>query len=370
MSSDPADGPDKAAHTQLPPTGETPAPVFKRRKRYSGKNPRRFEDKYKELNPDKYPDAVAKVLAAGKTPAGQHVPIMVNEVLQCLRPEPGQHAVDCTLGYGGHSRAIWERLQPGGHLLSLDADPLELAKTETRLREAGLGEYSFTALRCNFAGLIKAVTDQGWHEGAEVIFADLGLSSMQIDNPERGFTFKHDGPLDMRLNPQRGKSAAELLATVSEERLTALLGENADEPRASLLARHLITTRRQNPLVRTKAFAEAIRAALPRSLPAEEADATVRRVFQAVRIEVNEEFTVLDGLLRSLPAALKPGGRVAILTFHSGEDRRVKKAFQEGRNLGFYSEISRDVVRASSEEQRQNPRSTPAKLRWAIRAHS
>lgn len=370
MSSDPADGPGEASHAELPPPGETPTPAFKRRKRYSGKNPRRFEDKYKELNPEKYPDAVAKVLAAGKTPAGQHVPIMVSEVLECLQPTAGQRVVDCTLGYGGHSRALWERLQPGGHLLSLDADPLELAKTETRLREAGLGPETFTALRCNFAGLIKAVTDQGWHEGADAIFADLGLSSMQIDNPARGFTFKHDGPLDMRLNPQRGKSAAELLATLSEQKLTALLDENSDEPRAALIARHLVQTRAATPYTRTKAFAAAIRAALPRSLPEDEADAAVRRVFQAIRIEVNEEFTVLDGLLRSLPAALKPGGRVAILTFHSGEDRRVKKAFQEGRNLGLYSEICRDVVRASSEEQRQNPRSAPAKLRWAIRAQS
>lgn len=363
MSSDPAAQPQSPA-----PEGTPPQPVYKRRPRYSGKNPRRFEDKYKELNATQYPDEVAKILASGKTPAGQHVPIMVNEVLDCLAAKPGDLAVDCTLGYGGHSQAIWRASQPGGHLLSLDADPIELEKTETRLRAVGLTTESFTAKRCNFAGLLKAISDQGWTQGVDVIFADLGLSSMQIDNPSRGFTFKHDGPLDMRLNPQRGKSAAEILATISEEKLAKLLEENSDEPRAALIAQHLKQVSKQTPLERTKAFAAAIREALPRSISTEDADSTVRRVFQAIRIEVNEEFTVLDGLLRAIPAALKPGGRVGILTFHSGEDRRVKKAFQEGRHLGVYSDVSRDVIRASSEEQHRNPRSSPAKLRWAIRA--
>lgn len=360
MNSEPA--------SETPGSEAMPAPVYKRRKRYSGKNPRRFEDKYKELNAAQYPDEVAKVLASGKTPAGQHVPIMVSEVLECLRPQPGDLAVDCTLGYGGHSKAIWECVQPGGHLMSLDADPVELEKTLARLRNAGLGEDSFTARRCNFAGLAKALAEQGWHAGAGLIFADLGLSSMQIDNPARGFTFKHDGPLDMRLNPHRGKPASGWLAEISAEKLETVLEENADEPRARQIAGHLYQQGRQAPFNRTKALAAAVREALPKSMPVEEADATVRRVFQAIRIAVNEEFTVLDTLLRALPAALKPGGRVAILTFHSGEDRRVKKAFQEGLHSGVYSEVARDVMRASPEEQRQNPRSAPAKLRWAVRA--
>lgn len=364
-----SDSPSPEADSPAPiPSPDTPPVVHKRRKRYSGKNPRRFEDKYKELNPDKYADTVAKVLASGKTPAGQHVPIMVTEVLECLQAQPGDRVVDCTLGYGGHSRALWEKVQPGGHLISLDADPIELERTTARLRAAGLGEDSFSPVRCNFAGLLKALAEQGWHEGADVIFADLGLSSMQIDNPERGFTFKHDGPLDMRLNPQRGKPASELLADLSLEKLTRLLEENSDEPRAELIARHLHAAARKEPITKTKAFAASIREALPRSVPTDDAEATVRRVFQAIRIAVNEEFTVLDGLLRSLPKALKPGGRVAILTFHSGEDRRVKKAFQEGAHTGVYSHVARDVIRATPEEQRQNPRSSPAKLRWAIRA--
>ncbi len=344
-----------------------PAPVHKRRVRYSGKNPRRFEDKYKEHQADLYPDAVAKVIASGKTPAGQHLPIMVPEVLECLQPQPGDRGVDCTLGYGGHSRAIWQALQPGGHLLALDTDPIEIVRTETRLRASGLGEESFTARRCNFAGLLKALAEQGWHEGADVIFADLGLSSMQIDNPARGFTFKHDGPLDMRLNPQRGKSAAQWVAELNVEQWTKLLDENADEPRAALIAEHLVRTQQRSPITRTRTFAEAIRQALPRSA-AEEGDDTVRRVFQALRIAVNEEFTVLDTLLRALPNGLRAGGRVAILTFHSGEDRRVKKAFQEGLHLGLYAKVAREVIRASPDEQRANPRSSPAKLRWAVRA--
>jgi 16S rRNA (cytosine1402-N4)-methyltransferase len=344
------------------------APVYRRRPRYCGKNPRRFEEKYKELNAERYPDEVAKVLASGKTPAGQHVPIMVDEVIECLRPQPGVRAVDCTLGYGGHSRALWQALQPGGHLLSLDADPVEIVRTEARLRAAGLGEDSFTARRMNFAGLARAMAEQGWQDGADVIFADLGLSSMQIDNPARGFTFKQEGPLDMRMNPQRGVSAAQLLATLSEERLAALLVDNADELHAKCIAAHLWREQQRQPLTTTRQLAEGVRQALPSRCKTEEIDGAVRRVFQALRIAVNEEYGALDSLLRALPACLRPGGRVAFLTFHSGEDRRVKKAFQEGERSGLYATVAREVVRASPEEQRANPRSAPAKLRWAVRA--
>lgn len=343
-------------------------PVRKRRPRYSGKNPRRFEDKYKELNPDKYPAEAAKVIAAGKTPAGSHVPILVAEVLDCLQPQAGDRVVDCTLGYGGHTHALWKAIQPGGSLLSLDADPVEMARAETRLRAAGLGADTWTARRCNFAGLTKALAEQGWHDGADVIFADLGLSSMQIDNPARGFTFKHDGPLDMRMNPQRGKPASALLTEISGEKLQALLEENADEPRAVLLAQGLASAARRSPIATTRALADAVRGLLPARLHPEDADLTVRRVFQALRIAVNEEFTALETLLRLLPGGLRPGGRVAILTFHSGEDRRVKKAFQEGLRAGVYADATRDIIRASPEERHLNPRSTSAKLRWAILA--
>ena len=334
----------------------------KRRPRYSGKNPRRFEEKYKERGPAQDPETIAKVLAAGKTPAGTHRPIMVAEILAFLNPQPGQIAADCTLGYGGHSQEILARLQPGGRLLGLDADPLELPKTEARLRALGFGAETFTAVRSNYAGLPQALASHGM-EGVDLLLADLGLSSMQIDDPARGFSVKTDGPLDMRMNPGRGQPASALLQKIEPAALAALLQANADEPRAETLADALA----ERTFHTTREFADAIRAALPH-IGRDDAELTVRRVFQAVRIAVNDEFSALDSLLRNLPFCLKPGGRAAVLTFHSGEDRRVKKAFETGLADGSYAQISDGVQRPTPEEQRDNPRSSPAKLRWAIRA--
>lgn len=345
------------------PAPSSPAP-HKRRPRYSGKNPRRFEDKYKEHNPERYAETVAKVVASGKTPAGQHIPIMVTEIVESLSLKPGERVVDCTLGYGGHARELMRAVQPGGTLLGLDQDPVEIVKTETRLRALGLPDEALLVRRINFAGLSRALDEVGWSDGVDAVLADLGVSSMQIDNPARGFSFKLDGPLDMRMNPQRGQPASELLARTSREDLEAMFIENADEPRAGLIAD--VVSRRH--ITRTKELAEAVRACLPRSLSEEDADATIRRIFQAVRIAVNDEFGVLDAWLRSLPSILRPGGRVAVLTFHSGEDRRVKKAFQAGERDGIYSAIADDVIRAGPEELRRNPRASSAKLRWAVRA--
>ena len=340
---------------------ETPSTPHRRRPRYPGKNPRRFEHKYKELDPQRHPDTIAKVLASGKTPAGSHVPIMVAEILEVLRPQPGDFVVDCTLGYGGHARALMERIVPGGHLLGLDVDPIELARTEERLRSDGCGPEQFTAVKSNFAGLPAAIAKTG-RTGADLILADLGVSSMQLDNPERGFSTKADGPLDMRMNPSRGISAAQWLEKVSPEKLAAVLQENADEPHAERVA----STLAGRCLATTTDLATAIHSALA-SISPDERELSVRRVFQAIRIEVNEEFTALDTLLRVLPHCLNPGGRVAILTFHSGEDRRVKTSFKAAHHEGLYREISRRVIRASPEERHANPRSTSAKLRWAIR---
>ena len=347
------------------PESESPIP-HKRRPRYQGKNPRRFEDKYKELNPAKYPETVAKVRAGGKTPAGQHVPIMVDEIMEVLAPRPGDRAVDCTLGYGGHATELLSAVQPGGCLLGLDQDPLEIVKTEARMRELGFPEESLRVIRINFAGIRRALVEVDWMDGADVILADLGVSSMQIDDPTRGFSFKHVGPLDMRMNPSRGLSAGEFLAKVSEEKLVALLQENADEPRSALLAKALAG----RSFATTTELSKAVRMALPYSLAEDDKQDTGRRVFQALRIAVNEEFTVLETWLRELPSCLRSGGRVAVLTFHSGEDRRVKQAFQNGLRSGIYSEISEEVSRASSAEVRDNPRAAPAKLRWAIRAEA
>jgi 16S rRNA (cytosine1402-N4)-methyltransferase len=346
-----------------------PPVPHRRRPRYAGKNPRRFDEKYKELNPERYAADVAKVIASGKTPAGTHRPIMVAEILEVLALQPGELAVDCTLGFGGHTREMLARVAPGGRLIALDVDPVEQPKTTARLRAAGWGEDVLTTVRSNFAGLPQVLASLGL-EGADGILADLGVSSMQIDDPARGFTFKTDGPLDLRLNPQRAPSAAEWLARVAEDELSAALTENADEPNAALLARELVARRSESPITRTRQLSEVIRAILQEHKSRRDAegdDDCVRRVFQAIRIAVNDEFGVLDRFLRNLPYCLKPGGRVAVLTFHSGEDRRVKHAFRDGVRTGIYASTNDEVVRAGPEERRANPRSSSAKLRWAVR---
>jgi 16S rRNA (cytosine1402-N4)-methyltransferase len=347
-----------------PPPDAPPAHV--RRRRYAGKNPRAFHDKYKELSPERYPADVQRVLGSGKTPAGMHVPIMVREVLECLRPAPGDVAVDCTLGGGGHARAILERIQPGGRLIGLDVDPLELPRAEASLRAAGFGADVFVARQGNFAGLAKALEADGRFH-ADVILADLGVSSMQFDNPHRGFSYKGVGPLDMRMNPQRGEPASELIARMSEDALAILLENNADEPHSHLIA----TLLKARPIDTTHAADRVLRAGLTSALPRlDKADVkmSIRRTFQALRIAVNDEFSALEALLRSLPQCLVPGGRVAILTFHSGEDRRVKKAFQAGRREGAYSDVASEVIRSAKEETFANRRASSAKLRWAVRA--
>jgi len=324
----------------------------RRRPRYRGKNPRHFSEKYKEHAPERYADDIAKVIAGGKTPAGTHRPVMVHEIMEVLAPRAGELAVDCTLGYGGHAVALLSALQPGGRLVGLDVDPIELPKTEARLRALGFGPDTLSVIRTNFAGLARVLP-----EPADIVIADLGPSSMQIDNPARGFTYKYDGPLDLRMNPERGQTAAALLATLDEQTLAALLLENADEPNADRIAQAILKA----SVSTTTQLAAVIRRAGGD-------DDSVRRVFQALRIAVNDEFSALGAFLRNLPFCLKAGGRVAILTFHSGEDRRVKKSFQSGARSGEYSEVAHEVLRPTSEELRANPRSRSAKLRWARRS--
>ena len=338
----------------------------KRRPRYSGRNPRAFHEKYKEHDPERYAEDVEKIVASGKTPAGTHRPIMVAEVLDCLCPATGDLAVDCTLGGGGHARAILERIWPGGRLIGIDADPLELPRTEARLREAGFGPEAFTAQLGNFAGLPKILAVLGI-ETVDLLFADLGVSSMQLDNPDRGFSYKVPGPLDMRMNPTRGEPASRLIERLSEAQLAQLLEENADEPHAELIAGLL----KQQPIATTDALDRVLRLgleAMADEIGSIDPKMSSRRTFQALRIAVNQELSSLDALLRFLPHSLAPGGRVAIMTFHSGEDRRVKKAFQEGQRAGVYSSIATDVIRSAVEETRANRRAQSAKLRWAVRA--
>jgi 16S rRNA (cytosine1402-N4)-methyltransferase len=331
---------------------ETPRPP--RRKRYSGRNPRRWEDKYKEHRGDA--ETLAKVEASGKTAAGTHRPIMVDEILTVLRPKSGEIALDCTLGWGGHSERILQKISPNGKLIGLDADPLQLPQTVERLQSLGFMPPTFQAIRSNFAGAQK-VLSQLQLSGVDLLLADLGVSSMQIDNPQRGFSFKHPGPLDMRMNPERGKSARGWLQDISSAKLQIALEENSDEPHAAELA----------PILAGKDFptTQALAREIGKWVPAAAAEESIRRVFQALRIAVNEEFTALDTLLRILPTLMNPGGRIAILTFHSGEDRRVKKAFQAGLQNGVYDKIADEVIRASLQEVFQNSRASSAKLRWA-----
>ncbi len=339
-----------------------------RRPRYRGTHPRVFQEKYKELDPTRYPADVQKIVDSGKTPAGSHRPIMVAEVLECLRPQAGELAVDCTLGGGGHARAILERVQPGGRLIGIDLDPLELPRTEAQLRAAGFGPEAFVARHHTFAALPGILAAEGV-TAADVILADLGVSSMQLDNPARGFTYKHPGPLDMRMNPSRGEPASQLLSRISESQLVDLLADNADEPHAAVIAGLL----KQQPVLTTHAFDRVVRLGLAAARPdleKAEVKMSVRRCLQALRIAVNDEFAALDGLLRALPRCLAPGGRVAILTFHSGEDRRVKKAFQAGHHGGVYAAVADRVVRSGMEETRANRRASSAKLRWAVRART
>lgn len=340
----------------------------KRRVRYKGTHPRTFKEKYKEHNPEKYQDDVEKIIQSGKTPAGMHISIMVNEILDFLQIQPGQIGLDATLGYGGHTRRMLECLQGQGHMYATDVDPIESEKTRARLEALGYGPEILTIKRMNFADIDQVAPDKKF----DFILADLGVSSMQIDNPERGFTFKYDGPLDLRLDPTSGVTAARRLCELDRDELEAMLVENSDEPYAERIAKVISNIfRKGGKIETTKELAAAIETALE-FLPASERKEAVKkscqRTFQALRIDVNSEFEVLYSFLEKLPGVLKSGGRVAVLTFHSGEDRLVKKAFKQCQRDRLYSDIAADVIRPSAEECYNNPRARSTKMRWAIRA--
>lgn len=341
----------------------------KRRVRYSGKYPKKFEEKYKEQNPEKYADTVAHVIEKGSTPAGMHISIMVEEILDFLQIKPGQCGLDATLGYGGHTSKMLEQLKGQGHIYGLDVDPIEQEKTIERLKNKGYGEDIFTAKLINFANIDQVSKEVGKFD---FVLADLGVSSMQIDNPERGFSYKIDGPLDLRMNPRKGSSAAERLHEITQEEFVGMLIENSDEPYAEEIAQKVFWQMKQgNPMDTTTALREAIESALvkvPQKERKEVVKKSCQRTFQALRIDVNSEFEVLYSFLEKLPTVLKPGGRVAILTFHSGEDRLVKQSFKELKKAGIYSDVAKDVVRPSAEECRRNGRARSTKMRWAIRS--
>lgn len=341
----------------------------KRRVRYSGTHPRKFSEKYKELNPEKYQDTIERVISKGSTPAGMHISICVQEILTFLQIKPGMKGLDATLGYGGHSRKMLEALQGRGHLYALDVDPIEIVKTTKRLREAGFSEEIFTPISENFANVDRVAEQYG---PFDFLLADLGVSSMQIDNPERGFSYKQEGPLDLRLNPQNGEPASERLQKMNREEIEGMLIDNSDEPYAAEIARAIAGRNRKGQKIDTTTkLAELIGetlAFLPEKERKEAVKKSCARVFQALRIDVNSEFEVLEAFLTKLPSCMAPGGRIAILTFHSGEDRLVKHAFKEGKKAGIYSEVAEDVIRPSSEECAKNPRAKSTKMRWAVLA--
>ena len=341
----------------------------KRRVRYSGTHPKKYSEKYKELQPEKYADTISKVIQKGSTPAGMHISICVKEILDFLQIQPGQQGLDATLGYGGHTLEMLKCLNSRGHIYGLDVDPIESAKTKERLNRLGYGDDILTVKLENFANIDKVAEQVGLFD---FVLADLGVSSMQIDNPERGFSYKNEGPLDLRMNPQKGTSAAERLKEISQEELAGMLIENSDEPYAEEIAKAVVSYLKRGEKIETttrlKTVIEETLSFLPASERKEAVKKSCQRTFQALRIDVNSEFEVLYEFLEKLPDVLAPGGRVAILTFHSGEDRLVKKSFKQLKKQGGYQEISKEVIRPSAEECARNSRARSTKMRWAIRA--
>ena len=346
---------------------ETP---HKRRVRYSGTHPRNYKEKYKEHNPEKYADTIEKVIQKGSTPAGMHISICVKEIIDFLQIQPGQVGLDATLGYGGHTKAMLECLKGEGHIYALDVDPIESVKTKERLAKQGYGEDILTIRLQNFAYMDLVVQETG--RKFDFVLADLGVSSMQIDNPERGFSYKVEGPLDLRMNPQKGTSAAERLKEVTEEELAGMLRENADEPYADEIAatvmKWFMKKQRIESTLDMKAVIEEALCRVPKAEREEAVKKSCARTFQALRIDVNSEFEVLYTFLEKLPEVLAPNGRVAILTFHSGEDRLVKRSFKELERAGIYREVCKDCIRPSAEECARNSRAKSTKMRWAIKA--
>ncbi len=343
-------------------------PQHQRRVRYKGTHPKNFKEKYKELQPEQYADTVAKVIQKGNTPAGMHLSICVKEILEFLQIAPGQTGLDATLGYGGHTLEMLKCLKSKGRLYALDVDPLELPRTQERLERLGYGEEILAIRQMNFSQIDSVAAEAGLFD---FVLADLGVSSMQIDNPDRGFSFRTDGPLDLRLNPHTGSTAANRLRKLTQDELQDVLVENADEPHAAAIARAIVANIKDGVnIATTTQLRDIIKQALKTvpQISEEEIKKSCQRTFQALRIDINHEFEVLDEFLEKLPEVLSSGGRVAILTFHSGEDRRVKKSFKYLLREGVYREIADEPIRPSGEECHTNSRARSAKLRWAIKA--
>src|SRR4051812_16877919 len=305
------------------------------------------------------------------TPPGGHLPVLLDAVLAALAPAEGMVAVDATVGGAGHARELLRRVGPTGRLIGCDLDPDNLPGARTRLAEIG---GNFCLHHANFAGLPHVLAAEGV-TAADAVLADLGMSSMQVDDRGRGFSFMRDGPLDMRMDPTRGRTAAELLNTLPAEELAACFRDLGDEPQADAIAAAIVERRAAKPVERTKELRELVEAAAPVRIdrtpgaPTERKQklAPVTRVFQSLRILVNRELANLQQLLRVLPTILKPGGTAAVISFHSGEDRLVKAAFRDGLRAGVYDAVSEDPVRPTFEERRADPRARAGQQRGGRR---
>jgi 16S rRNA (cytosine1402-N4)-methyltransferase len=343
----------------------------RRRQRYSGNHPKHFEEKYKEHAIDAHPELLAHLRAKGKTPAGAHIPILMEEVLAALKPSAGEIAADCTIGYGGHAAEFLRRIGPGGKLVGFDVDGAELERTRERLEVLGT---PMSLYRSNFAGIAGVMNKEGL-DGFDIIFADLGVSSMQIDNPGRGMSYKHDGPLDMRMDDRRKRTAADLLNTLSERELAEALWELADEPDCEAIAHDIVERRSVETFANTAQLVALIfdvKGVTDKDLKQQRRLEPgllhpAARTFQALRMLVNDELGSLKELLRVAPYCLRPGGRIGIISFHSGEDRLVKHAFANGLCEGMYQAAADEVIVPQRSEIASNPRSASAKFRWAIK---
>ncbi|HBR20837.1 MAG: 16S rRNA (cytosine(1402)-N(4))-methyltransferase [Planctomycetes bacterium GWC2_45_44] len=348
-------------------------PGHHRRPRYAGTHPKKFAQKYKERNISAHPDLREKLHAKGKTPAGSHVPVLTEEVIGCLKPLPGQVIADCTLGFGGHASEFINRIAPAGRLIAFDVDSIEMEKTKLRLANA---KAKISFYHSNFAGIANVLTKENL-DGYDIIFADLGVSSMQIDDPQRGMSYKHDGPLDMRMDSRLKLTGADLLNTLSQEELAKAFWEFSDEPDSEQIAQMLINQRAVQPITEIPQLVRLVFAVKGLTLASWKKQQRsskfgslhpAARVFQALRILVNDELGSLRELLRLAPYCLRQGGKIGIISFHSGEDRMVKQAFRDGVKEGVYKTASQNAIVPRRNEVMQNPRSASAKFRWAIKA--
>lgn len=353
---------------------DSESPRRQRRPRYSGTHPRKFSQKYKERDPQAYPHLHRRLRAKGKTPAGAHVPIMVPEVMATLKPKPGEIVADCTLGYGGHARHFAQHLGSTGRIIGFEVDGSELEKTKKRLSEI---EAGLTVYHKNYAG-IESVLHQEKLTGFDIIFADIGVSSMQVDDPSRGISYKHKGPLDMRMDSRLKETGADLLQKLSAQEISEALNQLSDEPDHERIAAAIVAQREISPITQTNQLIRLIfkvKNLTPQAWKEQQQRKfntlhPAARSFQALRIMVNDELGALRQLLRVAPQCLNPGGRIGIMSFHSGEDRLVKSAFTEGKAAGIYTAVTPQPLVPRRQEIMQNPRSSAAKYRYAVKAIS